>query len=137
MFSFVYFFSLIGPLPAIVFPRDTRFFDTYHFWQGIITHHILVILAFYALFICDYKVEKNDYKIAAILGNLIFFTMIVFNSVFNTNYIFSKDLPDVVLQSLPFISFFYHPIFWLEFTGIVLMFLAYYPVRAVQNKKIV
>ena len=133
MFSFVYFFALIGPLPAIIFPQDSTFFDTYQFWENMLSHHFLIILNFYALFVCEYTVLKNDYKITAILGNIIFFVMIVFNAIWNTNYIFSNTLPDIVLSTFPFIQIFYHPIFWLELCGIVVIYLAYLPVKAIKE----
>lgn len=134
LFKIVYFFTILGPLPAIVWPEIAQGCNRFIFWQFFISHHFLIISSMFCLFVLDYKVEKRDMYRAFFYGNVYFFIMYIFNLIFGTNYVMSTELPKHVVAIYPFLEYLNYPIIWLEITGIAAVLLAYIPVKIINKK---
>ncbi len=133
LFEAVYFFTWIGPLPAMLWPNTPMRIDRFLSWHFVISHHILLLTGLYCLFVLEYKIEKKSMIKAFVLGNIIFVFVFAFNKVFGTNYIMTDTLPPHILQLFPFLKYFNIPILWLELCGIAMMLLAYLPVICLQH----
>lgn len=131
LFRIVYFFSFVGPLPAIIFPDLICGPDRFIFWQFVISHHFFITSSIFCLKILDFKVERSDMLKAFITANLVFLAVFIFNHIFNTNYIMTSKLPDHIIKLFPFVKAFDYPIIWLEGTGLV----AFYIGSLLTNKK--
>lgn len=136
LYKIVYFFTFVGPGPAILWPDLKYTFDTYVFYQFIISHHLMLITSLYLLFVLDYTVEKKYIGYACIVGHIYVGLMAIFNSIFGTNYVMIYELPWNIRSLYPFVEYM-PPIFWLELVGISAMFLSYIPAHIVNknNKK--
>ncbi|MEG2348724.1 MAG: TIGR02206 family membrane protein [Clostridia bacterium] len=132
LYKIIYFFTFVGPGPAILWPDLKYTFDTYVFYQFIISHHLMLITSLYLLFVLDYTVEKKYIGYACIVGHLYIAIMAIFNYFCKTNYVMMKELPSNIYNLYPFIKYM-PPIFWLELVGIAAMFLAYIPAN-IMNK---
>lgn len=127
LFRSVYFFTWIGPLPAMIWPNTPMRADRFLSYQFVISHHILLLTGLYCLFVLEYRIELKDIKKAFLLGNIIFASIFVFNNLFGTNYIMTTTLPPHIIKLFPFLQYFNMPILWLEICGIAMMFIAYIP----------
>lgn len=138
IFKIVYFFSLAGPLPAVLFPDLKTSFDSFIFYQYFISHHLFIIFSFFVLYLDNVYIKFNDMIKSIIVSICILMTMALFNTIFGTNYIMSKTLPTHVLELFPFLKYFNSPMIILIGMGILIMFIAYIPVyfenRALHRK---
>lgn len=124
LFSVVYYFTLIGPLPAAVFPDLSRTWSGFLFWQFIISHHVMLLFGLYCAFVLEYKTSLKHAYLAFLLGNAYVAAISVFNKVFGTNYIMLGELPERLYRTLPFL--YSLPAFvWLELAGIFSIAAAY------------
>lgn len=130
----IYFFTFIGPLPAIIWPKMVSSFDSFIFYQWIISHHIFLLGSFLVYYMYDLKITKKDFIKVFFAANLVFIFATIFNYIFNTNYIFSNQIPKHVFQLYPFLRHFNYPIILLEITGMCMAFVAYIPV-ILRNKE--
>lgn len=128
VYKVVYFFALMGPLPAVLFPDLTTSFDSFIFYQYFISHHLFIIFSFFVYYLDDVNIKIKDLLATLICANAIFLIMYIFNNIFGTNYIMSQQLPTHVLKLFPFLTGFNSPILILEITGTVVAFIAYIPV---------
>lgn len=124
LFSIVYYFTLIGPLPAIVFPDLSRSVSGYLFWQFLISHHIMLMFSLYCAFVLEYKTAPKGAVKAFSYGNAYIALISVFNRVFHTNYIMLGRLPDQLYEVFPFLDAL-PAFFWLELAGILALLTAY------------
>lgn len=133
LYKLVYFFTFIGPLPAILIPDTTQNLgfelgpDRYIYYQYVISHHFLMISSLYTLWVLEYKIEFKDMFPAFIYGNILVGIMTIFNYFMGTNYIMVFNLPPHVVEYFPFVKI-GSPILWLELTGICALVVSYLPV---------
>ena len=124
LFSVIYYFTLIGPLPAAVFPDLSRTWSGYLFWQFIISHHVMLLFSLYCAFVLEYETSLKHAAYAFISGNVYVAAMSVFNTVFSTNYIMLGELPKQLYLIFPFL--YNLPAFaWLELAGLSALISAY------------
>lgn len=124
LFSVIYYFTMIGPLPAIIFPDLSRSWSGYLFWQFVISHHVMLLFSLYCAFVLEYKTAPRCAVIAFICGNAYVVLMSVFNRIFDTNYLMLGDLPQQLYDLFPFLSAL-PALFWLELVGILALLAAY------------
>lgn len=129
LFRIVYYFTWIGPLPSILMPNTPMRADRFLSWHFVISHHLMLLMGLYCLFVLDWRVERRGIGQAFLCGNGLFLFMYIFNALFGTNYIMTTQLPAHVVELLPFLAVLDYPIFWLEVCGIAGILLAYLPVR--------
>lgn len=134
LYSVIYFFTFVGPLPAMIWPDLTQSYDRYIFWQFTISHNIMLLSSIYVLTVLDYKIYKKDILKAYVVGNMLVAVMAIFNGIFNTNYIMMGELPDHIYRIYPFVKYM-PPIFWLELVGLAAMAVAYIPAYIVNREK--
>ncbi|MEG1704953.1 MAG: TIGR02206 family membrane protein [Clostridia bacterium] len=127
LYKIIYFFTFVGPIPAILLPDLTQTYDRFIFWQFIISHHVMLLTSMYVLVVLEYKVEKSDIFKAFIAGNILAATMAIFNSICGTNYIMMGELPEHIYRIFPFTAYL-PPIIWLELAGLIAVSIAYIPV---------
>lgn len=138
LFSVVYFFTLIGPLPAIIFPDSDYSGESFIFWQYIISHHIMLLSSLYCIVVSEYKTTLKSAGLAFLIGNGYVGLMAVFNGIFGTNYVMIGELPDVLYRTFPFLNAL-PAVVWLEMVGIVALalgYLFYLALRRIDTKKI-
>lgn len=124
LFSVIYYFTLIGPLPAIIFPDLSRTWSGYLFWQFIISHHVMLLFSLYCAFVLEYKTSLKHAYLAFLFGNAYVAAISVFNSVFGTNYIMLGELPERLYRTFPLL--YSLPAYvWLELAGIAAITAAY------------
>lgn len=125
LFQLVYFFTWIGPLPAMLWPNTPVQFDSFLAYNFFISHHLMLLTGLYCLYVLDYTVERRDAFRAFLFGNAIFLCIFTFNSVFGTNYIMTTELPAHILALFPILKYLNYPILWLELCGIAGIYAAY------------
>lgn len=124
LFSVIYYFTLIGPLPAIIFPDLSRTWSGYLFWQFVISHHVMLLFSLYCVFVLEYKTSLKCAYFAFLIGNGYVAAISLFNSSFGTNYIMLGELPERVREALPILNALPAYI-WLELAGIFSIAAAY------------
>ncbi len=134
LFKYAYFFSFIGPLPAIILPDLITGFDRFIFWHFIISHHIFLMASLYCLFVLKWKVNKIDIIKSFVIANIYFLFIFIFNLIFGTNYVMTTQLPVHVIEMFPFLEGFNNPVFWLYLAGTVAIVIAYIPVKIINKK---
>lgn len=105
LFKLSYFMTFIGPLAAILLPKFEKSWDYYVFYEFMLSHHFLFLSVLIIFYMHNIKITIKDTLKSFALTLGIFLTMNVFNSVFNTNYIFSKELPWHVLKKFPILNY--------------------------------
>lgn len=124
LFAVVYYFTLIGPLPAAIFPDLSRTWSGYLFHQFIISHHVMLLFSLYCAFVLEYETSPRHAVYAFLFGNAYVALISVFNRIFGTNYIMLGELPAQLYRVFPFLRTL--PAFvWLELAGILAIFAAY------------
>lgn len=124
LFAVVYYFTLIGPLPAAVFPDLSRTWSGYLFHQFIISHHVMLLFSLYCAFVLEYETSPRHAVYAFLFGNAYVALISVFNRAFGTNYIMLGELPAQLYRVFPFLRAL--PAFvWLELVGILALIAAY------------
>ncbi len=132
LYKYVYFFTFIGPMPAIIW-SDLKFtYDTYEFWQFIICHHLMLLTSLYLLFVLDYKVEAKYMPKAFLIGISYVFIINIGNNIFGTNYIMLTSLPENTLKLYPFLKYL-PPIIPLLFVGILAFIISYLPAHIINK----
>lgn len=132
LFGVVYYFTLIGPLPAMIWPDLSYSWQSYTFWQFVISHHVMLLFSFFCLFVLGYETRLKSIIPAFLCGNLYIGTVWIFNAVFDTNYIMMSELPGQLYELYPFLDAM-PPLVWLELVGIAVMLAAYLPAFAAKK----
>ncbi len=135
MFKYAYFFSFIGPLPAILLPDIICGFDRFIFYQFFISHHIYLLASLYCLFVLKWTVTKIDVIKSFVIANIYFVLVLIFNIIFETNYIMTTELPPHIPELFPFVKYFNYPIVWLYLAGIVAIIIACIPIKLMNKEK--
>lgn len=131
LFALIYYFTLIGPLPAVVFPDLSRTWSGYLFWQFVISHHVMLLFSVYCVCVLEYKTSFKHAALALLVGNAYVAAIAGFNKIFGTNYIMLGELPEQLYRVFP-ILYALPAIFWLELVGILALLTAYALQRAVR-----
>lgn len=126
LYRVVYFFTLIGPLPAMIWPDLHRGVLSWVFVQYAISHHVMLLFSFYCLFVLEYKTTAKSILTAAIAGNAFVGLMAVFNHFTGTNYVMLGELPERLYKLYPFLKLM-PAFFWLELVAVIVLLLAYIP----------
>lgn len=132
-FRIVYFFTWVGPLPAMLMPNTPMRFDRFQTIHFVISHHLLLLTGLYALFVLGWQIQKKDILRAFLAGNILFAFIFVFNYFCGTNYIMTTRLPEHILALFPILRYLNYPILWLEICGILGMCAAWLPAKKLQN----
>jgi hypothetical integral membrane protein (TIGR02206 family) len=128
IYKIVYFFAFIGPIPAILLPDLKSGFDSFLFYQQVISHHVFLLSSLFIFYAYNVDIKIKDMFKSLIVGLGIFSVMYIFNSILETNYIMQNKLPDHVLKLFPFLVDYGHPIYVLLSSGVSVMLLAYLPI---------
>lgn len=120
-----FFLSFIGPIPAILWPDMVSTIDNFEWWQYVISHHVFICLSFFSYYAYNYKITIKDYIKVFILTNFLMLIMYPFNLTFNTNYIFSTEIPANVMELYPWLKYF-PPMITLEVVGLAISGAIYY-----------
>lgn len=124
LFAVVYYFTLIGPLPAAIFPDLSRTWSGYLFYQFIISHHVMLLFSLYCAFVLEYETAPKYAVYAFFIGNAYVAAVSVFNRIFGTNYIMLGELPEQLYRVFPFLRAL-PAVVWLESVGILALIAAY------------
>ena len=130
----IYFLAFIGPVPAIIWPKMVSSFDSFIFYQWIISHHVFLLGSFFLYYAYDFHIQKKDLWKVLIIANIVLLFATGFNMIFKTNYIFSSEIPAHVFELYPFLKYFNYPLLILEITGMVMVLIAYIPVYLKQRE---
>lgn len=120
-YTTLYYCTLIGPLPAMLFPNLSGSFDRYIFYQFFISHHFMLLVSFYCIIVFEYKVEVKSAFRAFLYGNIVFISVSILNTLWGSNFIMQQKLPDHIIELFPFVTYFNHPAFWLEACGLLML----------------
>jgi len=133
-YSYIYYLTFLGPLPAIIWTNLHYTFDTYVFYQFIISHHFMLLVSLYILLVLNYKVEKKD-MLKSISIILIYLLLInILNNLMGTNYLMINSLPIEVLNEYPFLTNI-PAIIPLVIAALCALYIAYVPVYFVNKEK--
>lgn len=135
LLKYTIFLCFVGPIPAVLWPDLVSTIDNFNFWQYIISHHFFMTISVFSYYALGYKVTFKNYVKTIILTNFLMFAMMPFNKAFNTNYIFSSQIPDNVLALYPWLKYF-PPILVLEVVGMLISFTVYYFLIYKRNKEL-
>lgn len=123
-YEIIYYFTVIGPLPAMIFP-DLRFsLDSWIFWQFVISHHFMLLVSVFCLAVKGYSVSLGGAAAAFAAGNAYILLISLFNRLAGTNYAMINALPKQLYEVFPFLRAL-PPIVWLEAAGVLSLFAAY------------
>jgi len=129
-----FFLSFIGPLPAIIFPEMPSAWESFEFYEYFISHHFFMILSFFSYYALNLKITIKDVVITYILVNVLFLSLMPFNKLLNTNYMFSSGIPEFILELIPLLRYI-HPIIILEILGTAIL-LILYQIPRIRNKEL-
>lgn len=132
LYRVIYFFTFIGPLPAMIWPDLGSTCDSYIFYQFVISHHVMLLISLYSLCVLRYETSVRYSLHALLFGNLVIGAVMLFNMRFGTNYIMMAKLPQQLYEIYPFLVIL-PPIVWLELVGIAAIYLSCIPMRIVQK----
>lgn len=125
LYRIVYFFTIVGPLPAMIWPNLNGTFDRYVFYQFIISHHFMLLVSLYCMIVLEYRVYRQDVLRAFICGNIFFVIISTINTLWGTNYVMEQKLPDHILKLYPFLTYINIPFLWLELCGSFFILVAF------------
>lgn len=97
------YFSFIGPLPAIIFPELYSTFDSFVFYQFIISHHFFMLFSLFLFYSYDIKLKSNSHITCIKIMSLILILITIVNTILNSNYIFTSYYPIHIINLFPFI----------------------------------
>lgn len=126
LFRVVYYFTLIGPLPAMIWPDLSYSWQSYTFWQFVISHHFMLLCSLFCMFVFGYSVRLRSIFPAFFFGNIYIGAVWIFNAAFGTNYIMMEELPQQLYEIYPFLDRL-PPLAWLELVGAAVLLAAYLP----------
>lgn len=133
--KYTIFLSFIGPIPAILWPDFISTIDNFEWWQYVISHHVFIIASFFSYYALNYKIEKKNFIKVFVFTNFLMLLMYPFNIMFNTNYIFSTEIPENVMLLYPWLKYF-PPMLTLEVVGLSISASLYYLVFNKRNKEL-
>lgn len=135
IYSIIFYYTIIGPMPAMLWPNLSGTWDRYVFYQFIISHHFMILVSFYCIIVFQYEVRARDAIKAFICGNAVFLSVSVLNYFWGSNFIMAAKLPDHIVKLFPFVKYINYPVFWLEVCGIAFMFFGVWLAKLFQRDK--
>lgn len=120
-YSTIFYCTIIGPLPAMLFPNLSGSYDRFIFYQFVISHHVMMIISFYSIIVLRFRVDNKSAFKAFFYGNIVFVAVSTLNTVWGSNYIMQGALPKHIIKLFPFIKYFNVPFFWLEVCGLLMI----------------
>ncbi len=132
LYRVVYFFTFIGPLPAMIWPDLRCSYDSYIFYQFIISHHVMLLISLYCLCVLKYDTSVKCTLPTIVIGNVVVGAVMLFNQAFGTNYIMMNELPHQLYEVYPFL-YLLPPLVWLELVGILAVFASCIPMIIVHR----
>lgn len=136
LYKKIYFWAFIGPIPAILLPDLQSSFDSFLFYQQIISHHFFLLSSLFIFYAYDINITVKDIKDSITMALILFGFMYIFNTVFKTNYIMQNKLPTHVLKTFPFIGNLSYPVLALLPTGFTMVTIAYLPIYLKNIKEV-
>ncbi len=124
LLKYCYFLGFLGPLPAIIFFDVPSVFESYNFYLYIISHHLFLLGTVITFYFYPQKITFKDLIKLFLVLNICYFLMNIFNFYFNTNYFFTKGIPQFILELIPFLKFIPFMII-LEIMEILIMVIIY------------
>lgn len=118
------FLSFIGPIPAVLWPDMPSTFDDFNFWKYFISHHIFILASFFSYYAYNIRIKKKDLLVAFLFANMLIFIMMPFNHILGTNYIYSSEIPENIVEMYPWLSNL-NPFMVIEITGIIIAILLF------------
>lgn len=132
LYRVIYFFTFIGPLPAMIWPDLNSSYDSYIFYQFIISHHIMLLISIYSLCVLQYETKVRYSLHTLLFGNIGIGAVMLFNMHFGTNYIMMAELPAQLYEIYPFLDIL-PPLVWLELVGIAAIYASCIPMVIVHR----
>lgn len=125
LMDFIIFFVFIGPIPAIIYPDLLSTFDSFVFYQYIISHHFFMIGGLFLYYAYYRELNKKHLKTSLILTFIILLITNIINKILGSNYIFSNTYPQHMLDLYPSLSLF-NPTIMVPLLGILMINLIYF-----------
>ena len=104
MYNYLFYMIGMSSISGIVWMADNLSFEKYITIQYIISHHFMLLSVYYLFFVLKEKVNIVGLKKAIILMNIIFISVLAFNLLFGTEYIFVKSFPPQIYKLYPFLK---------------------------------
>lgn len=133
--KYTIFLCFIGPIPAILWPDMVSTIDNFEWWQYVISHHFFFLASIFSYYALGYKVELKNYIKVFIFTNFLMLIMYPFNLIFETNYIFSTEIPANVMVLYPWLKYF-PPMLTLEVVGLVISGAVYFFIIKKRNQEL-
>ena len=105
-YSYIYFLSFLGPIPAIIFFDVPSCWESFNFYLYVISHHLLVIMGLFTFYLYPHKIEVKHLIWLVVVLNILFVLMKIFNDYFGTNYFFTNAIPSFIVELFPFLKYF-------------------------------
>ena len=105
-YSYIYFLSFLGPIPAIIFFDVPSCWESFNFYLYIISHHLLLLMGLFTFYMYPKRINWKHLVKLFIALNILYFLMKIFNIYFDTNYFFSEVIPPFIIELLPFLKYF-------------------------------
>lgn len=134
LYRIIYFFTFIGPLPAMIWPDLDYSWQSFMFWQFVISHHFMLLCSLYCLTVLRYRTEFKAIIPTFVIGNLYIGAVTLLNKAIGTNYIMMTSLPEQLYEVYPFLDKL-PPVVWLEAVGILAMLAAYIPAAILNHDR--
>jgi len=129
MYNFLFYSIFMCTLVTLIWAPPLNSFDRIQFYQFWISHSGLLIMNFYAFYVLNLPVNKKGVLWALIYSVGLFIFASIFNRIFGTNYIFSEEIPEYLLELYPFLDHISYPIILLALGWIGSVAIAYLLVR--------
>lgn len=95
LFSFLYFWIIVGTLNALITPDVEENFPHIWYFQYWVEHSGLVILILYAVFVYGMKPTWKDFWIALLATNIFLVASLIINFSIGSNYFYSMEKPEI------------------------------------------
>lgn len=95
LFSFLYFWIIVGTLNALITPDVEENFPHVWYFQYFIEHSSLVIAILYTVFVYGMKPRWKDFWIALIATNIFLLISLLVNFTIDSNYFYTLNKPEI------------------------------------------
>jgi hypothetical integral membrane protein (TIGR02206 family) len=95
LFSFLYFWIIVGTLNALLTPDVEENFPHIWYFQYWIEHSTLVIVILYAVFIYGMRPTWKDFWIALLATNIFLVVSLIVNFSIGSNYFYTRAKPEI------------------------------------------
>lgn len=105
LYKYTYFLCFLGPIPAIIFFNVPSVWESFNFYLYVISHHVLVLGGLATFYMYPKKIEMKEPIKLAIILNIMYIIMSIYNNHFQTNYFFSAGIPNFIIDMFPFLKY--------------------------------